>query len=166
VLTDDGPVPIDVPRDREGTFEPQLIGKHERRSPASTTLFLGQAGQWVATRRLRLLEPRSNNIALRAIASQRSQGPQNSLDVSRRETICVPLEIAELFANRDRALTTSKWEAPGINVSSAWDREYRRGGTGSRSQTPSRSHSADRSHSVHRAPDFFAGSSSGFTQMI
>ena len=31
VLTDDGPVPLEVPRDREGTFEPQLIGKHERR---------------------------------------------------------------------------------------------------------------------------------------
>ena len=31
VLTDDGPLPIDVPRDREGTFEPQLIPKHERR---------------------------------------------------------------------------------------------------------------------------------------
>jgi putative transposase len=31
VLTDDGPVPIEVPRDREGSFEPQLIGKHERR---------------------------------------------------------------------------------------------------------------------------------------
>ena len=31
VLTDDGPVAIDVPRDRAGTFEPQLIGKHERR---------------------------------------------------------------------------------------------------------------------------------------
>jgi putative transposase len=31
VLTDDGPVPIEVPRDREGTFEPQRIGKHERR---------------------------------------------------------------------------------------------------------------------------------------
>jgi len=31
VLTDAGPVPIEVPRDREGTFEPQLIGKHERR---------------------------------------------------------------------------------------------------------------------------------------
>jgi len=30
-LTDDGPVPIEVPRDRAGTFEPQLIGKHERR---------------------------------------------------------------------------------------------------------------------------------------
>jgi transposase-like protein len=31
VLTDDGPVPIDVPRDREGTFEPQIIPKYERR---------------------------------------------------------------------------------------------------------------------------------------
>src|SRR5262245_23489418 len=31
VLTDDGPVDIEVPRDRQGTFEPQLIPKHERR---------------------------------------------------------------------------------------------------------------------------------------
>ena len=30
VLTDDGPLRIDVPRDREGEFEPRLIGKHER----------------------------------------------------------------------------------------------------------------------------------------
>src|SRR6476469_5257715 len=31
VLTDVGELTIDVPRDRQGTFEPQLIGKHERR---------------------------------------------------------------------------------------------------------------------------------------
>jgi transposase-like protein len=31
VLTDDGPVPLDIPRDRLGTFEPQLIPKHARR---------------------------------------------------------------------------------------------------------------------------------------
>jgi putative transposase len=31
VLTDDGPLPIDVPRDRDGSFEPRLIAKHERR---------------------------------------------------------------------------------------------------------------------------------------
>jgi putative transposase len=31
VLTDDGPLAIAVPRDREGSFEPRLIAKHERR---------------------------------------------------------------------------------------------------------------------------------------
>ena len=31
VMTDDGPVRIEVPRDREGSYEPQIIGKHERR---------------------------------------------------------------------------------------------------------------------------------------
>jgi len=31
VRTDDGPLRIEVPRDREGSFEPLLIGKHERR---------------------------------------------------------------------------------------------------------------------------------------
>jgi hypothetical protein len=31
VLTDTGTLRIDVPRDREGSFEPQIVGKHERR---------------------------------------------------------------------------------------------------------------------------------------
>ena len=31
VLTDDGPLAIAVPRDREGSFEPRFIAKHERR---------------------------------------------------------------------------------------------------------------------------------------
>jgi len=31
VLTDDGSVELEVPRDREGTFEPQLTPKHARR---------------------------------------------------------------------------------------------------------------------------------------
>jgi putative transposase len=30
LLTDDGPVRIEVPRDREAAFEPRLIGKHDR----------------------------------------------------------------------------------------------------------------------------------------
>jgi putative transposase len=30
-LTDDGAVRIEVPRDRDGSFEPQIVGKHERR---------------------------------------------------------------------------------------------------------------------------------------
>ncbi len=31
VLTDDGPLALDLPRDRDGSFEPRLIAKHERR---------------------------------------------------------------------------------------------------------------------------------------
>jgi transposase-like protein len=31
VLTEDGPLRIEVPRDRAGSFEPLLIAKHERR---------------------------------------------------------------------------------------------------------------------------------------
>jgi putative transposase len=31
VLTDEGPLDLDIPRDRDGTFEPQLIPKHARR---------------------------------------------------------------------------------------------------------------------------------------
>ena len=31
MLTEDGPYPIDVPRDRQGSFEPFLIPKHEPR---------------------------------------------------------------------------------------------------------------------------------------
>jgi putative transposase len=33
VLTDDGALPVAIPRDRAGTFEPLLIPKHERRLP-------------------------------------------------------------------------------------------------------------------------------------
>lgn len=33
VLTDDGPIPLAVPRDRAGTFEPVLVPKHARRLP-------------------------------------------------------------------------------------------------------------------------------------
>ena len=33
VLTDSGSMPLEVPRDRQGTFEPQLIAKYARRLP-------------------------------------------------------------------------------------------------------------------------------------
>ena len=37
VLTDDGPVAIEVPRDRDGTFEPRSLANTSGGSPASTT---------------------------------------------------------------------------------------------------------------------------------
>jgi len=32
VLTEVGPVEIDVPRDRDGSFEPKIVAKRQRRS--------------------------------------------------------------------------------------------------------------------------------------
>jgi transposase-like protein len=40
-LTDDGTLPIDVPRNREGTFQPRLIVKHERRFTGFDDKILG-----------------------------------------------------------------------------------------------------------------------------
>lgn len=37
VPTEDGPMRIEVPRDHDGSFEPLLIPKHERRFTAPTT---------------------------------------------------------------------------------------------------------------------------------
>ncbi|HWJ36561.1 MAG TPA: IS256 family transposase [Steroidobacteraceae bacterium] len=31
LITDEGPLPLEIPRDRAGTFEPQIVGKHDRR---------------------------------------------------------------------------------------------------------------------------------------
>ena len=33
ILTDSGPLALDIPRDRQGTFDPQLIAKYQRRFP-------------------------------------------------------------------------------------------------------------------------------------
>ena len=36
VLTDIGPVEVAIPRDRDATFEPQIVRKRQRRCPGST----------------------------------------------------------------------------------------------------------------------------------
>ncbi|MCK9989259.1 MAG: putative transposase [Rugosibacter sp.] len=43
VLTDDGPLRIEVPRDRAGSFEPVLIPKHERRFASLTSQRVARA---------------------------------------------------------------------------------------------------------------------------
>ena len=53
VLTDDGPVPIEVPRDRAGTFEPQLIPKHERRFTGFDDTILALYARGMTVREIR-----------------------------------------------------------------------------------------------------------------
>jgi putative transposase len=59
VLTEDGPLAIDVPRDREGTFEPQLIPKHERRFTGFDDKILALYARGMTVRRSKASSRRS-----------------------------------------------------------------------------------------------------------
>lgn len=50
VLTDAGGIPISVPRDREGSFEPALIPKHQRRISGFNDLVIGLVARGMTTR--------------------------------------------------------------------------------------------------------------------
>lgn len=45
VLTEAGPVTIEVPRDRDGTFEPKTVKKHSRRMPGVDELVISGVGE-------------------------------------------------------------------------------------------------------------------------
>ncbi|MDP3971527.1 MAG: IS256 family transposase [Candidatus Nanopelagicales bacterium] len=53
VLTDAGPIPVDVPRDRNGTFEPKLIGKHQRRLEGFNDIVIGLVARGMTVRDVR-----------------------------------------------------------------------------------------------------------------
>jgi transposase-like protein len=52
ILMDTGPLRIEVPRDREGTFEPLLIGKHERRFSGFDDKILAMYGRGMTVREI------------------------------------------------------------------------------------------------------------------
>jgi putative transposase len=49
VLTEVGPVPIDVPRDRDGSFEPQIVRKRQRRLSGVEDLVLSLSAKGLTT---------------------------------------------------------------------------------------------------------------------
>lgn len=50
VLTDAGAVPVRVPRDREGTFEPKLVPKHQRRLEGFNDIVISLVARGMTTR--------------------------------------------------------------------------------------------------------------------
>jgi putative transposase len=50
LLTEQGPIEIEVPRDRNGTFEPQLVKKHERRFDGFDDKILGMYARGMSVR--------------------------------------------------------------------------------------------------------------------
>jgi transposase-like protein len=49
VLTEAGPVTIEVPRDREGTFDPKTVKKHSRRMPGVDELVISLSAKGLTT---------------------------------------------------------------------------------------------------------------------
>lgn len=52
LITDDGDVPIDVPRDREASFEPQLVRKHQTRFQSMDDKILSLYAKGMTTREI------------------------------------------------------------------------------------------------------------------
>ncbi len=52
VLTDGGPVELAVPRDRTATFDPQLIGKYQRRFPGFDEKIISMYARGMSTREI------------------------------------------------------------------------------------------------------------------
>jgi putative transposase len=48
--TEQGPIPIEIPRDRNGTFEPQLVKKHQRRFDGFDDKILGMYARGMSVR--------------------------------------------------------------------------------------------------------------------
>ena len=53
VLTDNGSLPLAIPRDRQGTFTPQLVEKYGRRLPGFDAKVIRLFSQGLSTRKIR-----------------------------------------------------------------------------------------------------------------
>src|ERR671923_260199 len=50
LITDNGPVPIDTPRDRDGSFQPQIVRKRQRRFEGFDEKILALCSRGLSTR--------------------------------------------------------------------------------------------------------------------
>jgi putative transposase len=75
VLTEDGPLRIDVPRDRLGSFEPLLIPKHERRFTGFDDKIVAMYARGMTVREIQGFWPSSTAPRSRRTSSVRSPMP-------------------------------------------------------------------------------------------
>ena len=71
VLTEDGPLRIEVPRDRDGSFEPVLIPKHERRFTGFDQNIIGMYARGMTMREIQgfLLDSYATEVSAEFISS-------------------------------------------------------------------------------------------------
>ena len=64
VLTDSGTMSLSVPRDRRGTFQPQLVEKYVRRLPGFDETVIELFASGVSTRRIQPLLEKTSQVAV------------------------------------------------------------------------------------------------------
>src|SRR6185312_671160 len=52
VITDTGPLPLDIPRDRDASFEPHLVAKHQRRLSGFDDKVIAMYARGMSTREI------------------------------------------------------------------------------------------------------------------
>lgn len=52
VVTDTGPLPLDIPRDRDASFEPHLVAKHQRQPPGFDDRVIAMYARGMSTREI------------------------------------------------------------------------------------------------------------------
>ncbi|MEF1207944.1 transposase, partial [Photobacterium damselae] len=52
LITDDGTIPIDVPRDRDASFEPKMVKKHQTRFQSMDDIILSLYAEGITTREI------------------------------------------------------------------------------------------------------------------
>jgi transposase-like protein len=72
VLTDVGPVPITVPRDRDGSFEPKIVAKRQKRLTGVDEMVISLTAKGLPPGRSRRTWPRSTGPRCPASRSPRS----------------------------------------------------------------------------------------------
>ena len=50
--SDQGPITVEVPRDRDGSFEPKIVGKHQREMPGFSDKILSMYARGMSTREI------------------------------------------------------------------------------------------------------------------
>ena len=75
VLTDTGRLALDIPRDRQGTFDPQLIAKYQRRFPGFDEKIVSMYARGMSVREIQAMSGRSTASTCRPTWSAPSPTP-------------------------------------------------------------------------------------------
>ena len=129
VITDSGAMPLDVPRDRQGTFEPQLVEKYCRRLPGFDDKVIHLFSHGMSTRRIREtvrelygvevspdLISRVTDAVMEEFAEWQSRPLKDTYTILYLDAIHVKVRDAGSVSTRGRRIWRSAWTRRGART--------------------------------------------------